>query len=144
MFVFKQKTAYEMRISDWSSDVCSSDLVERLLPQRRRSRDIGIVEIETQMARAHLVQRRRKLATQGIGKCRRVLPRIAPQQIDDLFHEPCMPLADTYFWRRRPAWQLRHERAAGGVESGDGPGRGIVRTHDTPGHRPHAALPGKT
>src|SRR3546814_7134470 len=25
-FFFKQKTAYEMRISDWSSDVCSSDL----------------------------------------------------------------------------------------------------------------------
>src|SRR3546814_6877568 len=30
VFFFKQKTAYEMRISDWSSDVCSSDLlVER-------------------------------------------------------------------------------------------------------------------
>src|SRR3546814_6585458 len=29
-FFFKQKTAYEMRISDWSSDVCSSDLVRRL------------------------------------------------------------------------------------------------------------------
>src|SRR3546814_9230477 len=27
-FFFKQKTAYEMRISDWSSDVCSSDLLE--------------------------------------------------------------------------------------------------------------------
>src|SRR3546814_5809104 len=27
-FFFKQKTAYEMRISDWSSDVCSSDLVD--------------------------------------------------------------------------------------------------------------------
>src|SRR3546814_15817980 len=27
-FFFKQKTAYEMRISDWSSDVCSSDLHE--------------------------------------------------------------------------------------------------------------------
>src|SRR3546814_14382151 len=27
VFFFKQKTAYEMRISDWSSDVCSSDLV---------------------------------------------------------------------------------------------------------------------
>src|SRR3546814_3169525 len=26
-FLFKHKTAYEMRISDWSSDVCSSDLV---------------------------------------------------------------------------------------------------------------------
>src|SRR3546814_17855245 len=30
-FFFKQKTAYEMRISDWSSDVCSSDLMA-LLP----------------------------------------------------------------------------------------------------------------
>src|SRR3546814_7671284 len=28
VFLFKQKTAYEMRISDWSSDVCSSDLVD--------------------------------------------------------------------------------------------------------------------
>src|SRR3546814_6691403 len=28
IFFFKQKTAYEMRISDWSSDVCSSDLVK--------------------------------------------------------------------------------------------------------------------
>src|SRR3546814_9125144 len=28
-FFFKQKTAYEMRISDWSSDVCSSDLKRR-------------------------------------------------------------------------------------------------------------------
>src|SRR3546814_16218629 len=30
VFFFKQKTAYEMRISDWSSDVCSSDLAARL------------------------------------------------------------------------------------------------------------------
>src|SRR3546814_13651162 len=29
VFFFKQKTAYEMRISDWSSDVCSSDLAAR-------------------------------------------------------------------------------------------------------------------
>src|SRR3546814_8187941 len=29
-FFFKQKTAYEMRISDWSSDVCSSDLLGML------------------------------------------------------------------------------------------------------------------
>src|SRR3546814_17325236 len=29
MFFFRRKTAYEMRISDWSSDVCSSDLIER-------------------------------------------------------------------------------------------------------------------
>src|SRR3546814_7311018 len=33
-FFFKQKTAYEMRISDWSSDVCSSDLQHRRHLQR--------------------------------------------------------------------------------------------------------------
>src|SRR3546814_1922241 len=32
IFFFKQKTAYEMRISDWSSDVCSSDLGYTLHP----------------------------------------------------------------------------------------------------------------
>src|SRR3546814_10441855 len=31
-FFFKQKTAYEMRISDWSSDVCSSDLAMTRVP----------------------------------------------------------------------------------------------------------------
>src|SRR3546814_7542363 len=40
-FFFKQKTAYEMRISDWSSDVCSSDLgagarAGQALPRQRR------------------------------------------------------------------------------------------------------------
>src|SRR3546814_2516112 len=32
-FFFKQKTAYEMRISDWSSDVCSSDLTRPVLQE---------------------------------------------------------------------------------------------------------------
>src|SRR3546814_7279094 len=32
VFFFKQKTAYEMRISDWSSDVCSSDLSRSSIP----------------------------------------------------------------------------------------------------------------
>src|SRR3546814_7067473 len=36
-FFFKQKTAYEMRISDWSSDVCSSDLTMAVLKGKRRS-----------------------------------------------------------------------------------------------------------
>src|SRR3546814_4007217 len=39
-FFFKQKTAYEMRISDWSSDVCSSDLAAaRPRADRARPRD---------------------------------------------------------------------------------------------------------
>src|SRR3546814_3535099 len=36
-FFFKQKTAYEMRISDWSSDVCSSDLNTPSISPRARS-----------------------------------------------------------------------------------------------------------
>src|SRR3546814_3107972 len=36
-FFFKQKTAYEMRISDWSSDVCSSDLTADNRARRARS-----------------------------------------------------------------------------------------------------------
>src|SRR3546814_2094381 len=39
-FFFKQKTAYEMRISDWSSDVCSSDL--RLYSEPGRGTTIKI------------------------------------------------------------------------------------------------------
>src|SRR3546814_3430801 len=37
-FFFKQKTAYEMRISDWSSDVCSSDLKATLLAEAEAAR----------------------------------------------------------------------------------------------------------
>src|SRR3546814_5037216 len=42
-FFFKQKPAYEMRISDWSSDVCSSDLGDRIAQDRERLRldDVG-------------------------------------------------------------------------------------------------------
>src|SRR3546814_10722261 len=45
-FFFKQKTAYEMRISDWSSDVCSSDLSPggggSRAPKRQRRRASGV------------------------------------------------------------------------------------------------------
>src|SRR3546814_8441570 len=42
-FFFKQKTAYEMRISDWSSDVCSSDLPAEQAPLRPAERLIFFV-----------------------------------------------------------------------------------------------------
>src|SRR3546814_837201 len=42
VFFFKQKTAYEMRISDWSSDVCSSDLVGLWAGGRFPVRDIPL------------------------------------------------------------------------------------------------------
>src|SRR3546814_7366152 len=41
IFFFKQKTAYEMRISDWSSDVCSSDLGQRVLWRRGAAHALG-------------------------------------------------------------------------------------------------------
>src|SRR3546814_8493728 len=40
MFFFKQKTAYEMRISDWSSDVCSSDLRKGVTLSRPRNAEM--------------------------------------------------------------------------------------------------------
>src|SRR3546814_8231905 len=48
VFFFKQKTAYEMRISDWSSDVCSSDLSQVLFGM---SFAVGAGEVVTLMGR---------------------------------------------------------------------------------------------
>src|SRR3546814_6052947 len=42
-FFFKQKTAYEMRISDWSSDVCSSDLGALAIVPSGRGNDFARV-----------------------------------------------------------------------------------------------------
>src|SRR3546814_2133112 len=52
-FFFKQKTAYEMRISDWSSDVCSSDL--RFSPLYRRQLEryrygMGVFKVDWALA----------------------------------------------------------------------------------------------
>src|SRR3546814_12425039 len=51
-FFFKQKTAYEMRISDWSSDVCSSDLKD----DRNRAVFVGL-EREPDSAQGEPVER---------------------------------------------------------------------------------------
>src|SRR3546814_4915664 len=62
VFFFKQKTAYEMRISDWSSDVCSSDLVEDGGVERRArpSAPVGLEADDLQ----HLV----KVVPRGHGR----------------------------------------------------------------------------
>src|SRR3546814_3993367 len=62
-FFFKQKTAYEMRISDWSSDVCSSDLgsgrqsLDLRLVGRRPARII-VGQPAAQIAVEHRIRRR--------------------------------------------------------------------------------------
>src|SRR3546814_2378418 len=50
-FFFKQKTAYEMRISDWSSDVCSSDLEFAEQEERKGKR---VIEAAVEAARIRL------------------------------------------------------------------------------------------
>src|SRR3546814_14849095 len=63
-FFFKQKTAYEMRISDWSSDVCSSDLPGRAwatgrhLPRRPRRAPLAEAAGELFLSRAAAAVRR--------------------------------------------------------------------------------------
>src|SRR3546814_7116437 len=44
-FFFKQKTAYEMRISDWSSDVCSSDLLAGASRQAARNKVLAVKQV---------------------------------------------------------------------------------------------------
>src|SRR3546814_11307223 len=51
VFYFKQKTAYEMRISDWSSDVCSSDLaIAYMLANSSMGRTDATAEVERYIA----------------------------------------------------------------------------------------------
>src|SRR3546814_1365661 len=64
-FFFKQKPAYEMRISDWSSDVCSSDLAVRLRAQYPHATTGGLLQqprvvvVSTKRDAAHTLARAR-------------------------------------------------------------------------------------
>src|SRR3546814_1319916 len=103
VFFFKQKTAYEMRISDWSSDVCSSDLLHR-----RRWRG------------AARLRRRRRVAV------RRLCPREAEGRSLQLAAYSCRPPRSARRWsvgtliRRRRI--LSHHRTGPdrGVRNADG------------------------
>src|SRR3546814_1528667 len=73
-FFFKQKTAYEMRISDWSSDVCSSDLIE----VDGKTKRIGITRAHMEedagksMHEGHVGQRseERRVGKECVSTCR--------------------------------------------------------------------------
>src|SRR3546814_17618162 len=56
-FFFKQKTAYEMRISDWSSDVCSSDLLLEVIidPVALESYNLDATDIVEMVTKSNLV-----------------------------------------------------------------------------------------
>src|SRR3546814_2927069 len=75
-FFFKQKTAYEMRISDWSSDVCSSDLTmvetdragahgSRRRPAHARHHGAGIHATGQERSKRHVGDQDRKSVVSG-------------------------------------------------------------------------------
>src|SRR3546814_9771174 len=83
-FFFKQKTAYEMRISDWSSDVCSSDLIMTLIVEEGPGEFIAIVEAAAlQPGEAETTEDRRvhgsaKLSARRQGSLRELVRTVGP------------------------------------------------------------------
>src|SRR3546814_429778 len=64
-FFFKQKTAYDMRISDWSSDVCSSDLPSGAPPRSRAANDRGSRTAPGNRAQDHTPAKRTAAVVKG-------------------------------------------------------------------------------
>src|SRR3546814_10836417 len=82
-FFFKQKTAYEMRISDWSSDVCSSDLLapalccgSEVIPrspwrhQRQRRHQVAAQRVERHKSRIEPRSEERRVGKECVSTCR--------------------------------------------------------------------------
>src|SRR3546814_14828231 len=112
-FFFKQKTAYEMRISDWSSDVCSSDLlaVHRSKLSREQTRE-------------------RRLAIAVAAEQRDAIIRVEPQ---------IKPLEDRLAFGVPNARHVqRHKRRLQGIRAGK-----IERQRRIFGHRCNRLHPGK-
>src|SRR3546814_17663296 len=98
-FFFKQKTAYEMRISDWSSDVCSSDL----LGEQPKKAKLAVQPVAGRFAR-----RRRARLVIDDGECAvgrlidAVRGPVQPAAVDDQFAD--------HLTRARPAFVARRPR----------------------------------
>src|SRR3546814_20653889 len=125
-FFFKQKTAYEMRISDWSSDVCSSDLraMVFLRPVRRLDDEVhqaGGRREETVLRLSAL--RQRPLPGDGAEGGDRAIPRQIYARLGRAAQSACRAAEDD--------GDLRPGRDAGGdrkstVERTMGAVRGVV------------------
>src|SRR3546814_3345949 len=104
-FFFKQKTAYEMRISDWSSDVCSSDL-----------------------RRVHDQPAARRAATDE-DRCRRP-PREVPEAdlCDQQRRRPAWPRSGERRLRRDQLLGARRHRVVGGSEEHTSELQSLMRT----------------
>src|SRR3546814_5878643 len=134
-FFFKQKTAYEMRISDWSSDVCSSDLLLRqrlifrvlMLVAIADDHHIGgavvvedIVENLDIAVRHHQHAGARRHARDDIALRREIGRAVV---VHDIFEE-----ADIMPALHRRARQVEHEDAAGRSEEHTSELQSLMRT----------------
>src|SRR3546814_907857 len=95
VFFFKQKTAYEMRISDWSSDVCSSDLLaasthpgeEKIVGETQRALKARLPGLITLLAPRH---------PHRAGQIRRELEALGLVVAQRSRGEPIDPATDVY------------------------------------------------
>src|SRR3546814_431611 len=120
LFVIKQKRAYDMRISDWSSDVCSSDLQQLFklaADQRNAAADVPRQRVRT------------TLALVGEAHCRRDLDR-HPAHFDfkltgPFLQIPAIALGNAHFRRHEFFCEIRQRHiGAGGIANAD---RELVR-----------------
>src|SRR3546814_998222 len=94
-FFFKQKTAYEMRISDWSSDVCSSDLEADLARLGDRPDEPAAVHALREQAQALAVipEQLDQIAALAAEREQRARVRTLLQHLLHQHREPIEPLA---------------------------------------------------
>src|SRR3546814_14275490 len=114
-FFFKQKTAYEMRISDWSSDVCSSDLLDEARAELLQCRREALAGTPRTPGLAEGMERRQLRDADEAGcdavileREQRVVPR---QRADDAEQPPEMdqrPQHGDASERRRPGRLVLH------------------------------------
>src|SRR3546814_16397161 len=130
-FFFKQKTAYDMRISDWSSDVCSSDLsklVQLGLEQQRmdHQRQIAVQEQNARRARASMAGVSQQIAQARAEAIREVLADLAKAEADVRLAREDLTKADQRSRLqvvRAPAEGIvpqQHRRTPGGERGGTG------------------------
>src|SRR3546814_6418007 len=108
-FFFKQKTAYEMRISDWSSDVCSSDLLQG--DAGDRAHDLAAPRfLRTRLWRASLGDVAGERLCPPVGRQRhRRLERAAPARRDAMT-ESCADTRDALIDAARDAASRAYAR----------------------------------
>src|SRR3546814_13300267 len=130
-FFCKQKTAYEMRISDWSSDVCSSDLQDPFerpvchVHQRMPGRLVVIIIDDGSVLGTGRVlscenRRRRSMVPESLrsptsASRRRQVGPFTSWMVKSLCHPPCSPLLST----RAPRGIGRASCGARGCRSGE-------------------------